>query len=238
MGRLKRFAFAVLAVLFAMWAQPAGAVAATTIPVISHTFEDHRTAAPTDATTERGPPVRIYDPNATSVVDAQSRGTSVCQRALATSATHDYDGTPRFVQVDSGAGTTTKPADAIDGGLLALPPQQVAANNADTVVVGRVMPRVEAYAEKLGGAGTYAGTPGWVPRTTLGRVSPSLLERVDIAFNRHWIRSQMRQGKKVVDIGTPVDTPVGRSPLGPSPFYEVEMQELSGYSRMWREHQP
>lgn len=98
-------------------------------------------------------------------------------------------------------------------------------------------PRVEAYAETIG-AKTYAGTPGWVPRKTLGSISESLLERVDMAFNRHWIRSQIRRGAKVVDIGTPVSTPVGRTPLGPSPFYEMELQELSGYGRLWREHQP
>lgn len=105
-----------------------------------------------------------------------------------------------------------------------------------TVVVGRVMDRVNAHAAKIG-ADTYPGTPGWVPRTAIGKVSPSALNAVDLAFNRSWIRKEVGNGSRIVDIGEPVSVPRGMDPLPPSRFYNMELQEMVGYDRVWRDYQ-
>jgi hypothetical protein len=59
-----------------------------------------------------------------------------------------------------------------------------------TVVLGRNMAdRVIPYAEK-NGFDFYKGTPNWVPRSLIERISPSALEKTDLWFNQRWIQGR------------------------------------------------
>ncbi len=100
-----------------------------------------------------------------------------------------------------------------------------------TVTIGRNMgERVIPYAERHG-YDWYRGTPRWVPRNLIERVSPRTLERMDLWFNRRWIRGEMGQGSRIVDIGEPPGYP-------PSRFYDMELDEVSGYCNYCRDPQP
>jgi hypothetical protein len=100
-----------------------------------------------------------------------------------------------------------------------------------TVTMGRNMgERVVPYAEKHG-YDWYRGTSRWVPRKTLERISPATLQRIDLWFNRRWIRREMRRGSDIVDIGEPAGYPR-------SAFYEMERREVSGYPRYRQDPQP
>lgn len=107
----------------------------------------------------------------------------------------------------------------------------VAANAERGVAMGRNMAdRVISYAEK-NGLDWYKGTPGWVPRTAIEKVSPRALEKTDLWFNKRWINSEMRGGSRIVDIGEPPGYP-------PSPFYNMERQQVSGYWNYVQDIQP
>jgi RHS repeat-associated protein len=100
-----------------------------------------------------------------------------------------------------------------------------------TVVLGRNMKdRVIPYAQK-NGYGYYKGTPGWVPRSAIQRVSPATLQMVDMAFNKHWIKQQVRRGNRIVDIGQPRG-------YRPSAFYEMERRQVRGYGNYVKDYQP
>ncbi len=100
------------------------------------------------------------------------------------------------------------------------------------VAVGRDMAgRVVPYAEAKD-LGWYRGTPRWVPRRTIERLaSTEARERVDLFFNKLWIRSRIAHGAKVVDIGEPAGYP-------PSRFYDMELEQLRDYWNYVRDTQP
>jgi RHS repeat-associated protein len=90
------------------------------------------------------------------------------------------------------------------------------------VVIGRNMSgRVIPYAERHG-YDYYKGTPRWIPFRS---------QKVDLWFNRRWIRSAMQQGSRIADIGEPPGMP-------PSVFYEMERAETSGYFNYFQDPQP
>lgn len=98
------------------------------------------------------------------------------------------------------------------------------------VVVGRNMDdRVLPYVAKHG-YDYYKGTPTIIPRS-LDRVAPNMLRRIDLWFNKRWINSQMRQGKRIIDIGEPEG-------YQPSVFYEMERIQLDGYWNYVQDPQP
>ena len=106
-----------------------------------------------------------------------------------------------------------------------------AANSGRTVAMGRNMAdRVIPYAQK-NGYDWYKGTPGWVPRGAIEKVSPRALERTDLWFNKRWIKGEMRNGSRIMDIGEPPGYP-------PSTFYNMERQQVSGYWNYFQDFQP
>jgi len=91
-----------------------------------------------------------------------------------------------------------------------------------TVAMGRNMAdRVIPYAEKHG-YDYYKGSPKWVPFRN---------DKVDLFFNKRWINNEMRRGSQIVDIGEPPGMP-------PSAFYNMERQQVSGYSKYVQDIQP
>ena len=90
--------------------------------------------------------------------------------------------------------------------------------------------RVIPYAQK-NGYDWYKGTPGWVPRGAIEKVSPRALERTDLWFNKRWIKGEMRNGSRIMDIGEPPGYP-------PSTFYNMERQQVSGYWNYFQDFQP
>jgi hypothetical protein len=99
-----------------------------------------------------------------------------------------------------------------------------------TVVMGRNMAgRVIPYAEK-NGYDFYKGSPKWVPRQ-IQNVAPKALEKLDLMFNKRWIGNEMRGGSRIVDIGEPPGMP-------PSNFFNMESQQVSGYSNYVQDLQP
>lgn len=107
----------------------------------------------------------------------------------------------------------------------------VAANGGRTVAMGRNMAdRVIPYAQR-NGYDWYKGTPGWVPRGAIEKVSPRALERTDLWFNKRWIKGEMRSGSRIMDIGEPPGYP-------PSIFYNMERQQVSGYRNYFQDFQP
>lgn len=107
----------------------------------------------------------------------------------------------------------------------------VAANAERGVAMGRNMAdRVIPYAEK-NGLDWYKGTPEWVPRTAIEKVSPRALEKTDLWFNKRWINNEMRGGSRIVDIGEPPGYP-------PSVFCNMERQQVSGYWNYVQDIQP
>jgi hypothetical protein len=100
-----------------------------------------------------------------------------------------------------------------------------------TVVLRRNMAdRVIPYAEK-NGFDSYKGTPNWVARSLIERISPSALEKTDLWFNQRWIQSEMSAGSAIVDIGEPAG-------YSPSIFYNMEQQQVSGYWNYSQDLQP
>jgi RHS repeat-associated protein len=81
-----------------------------------------------------------------------------------------------------------------------------------TVVIGRFMNRVVPYAERNGYR--YYDPPRLLRRAP---------DRVQVWHNRRWIRSEMRNGSEVVDIGRPAGE------LTDGPFYGMELQEVGKY---------
>lgn len=91
--------------------------------------------------------------------------------------------------------------------------------------------RLVPYAERKG-YGYYAGTPKYVPRKTIAHtISPAMLDKIDLWFNKRWINSQMRKGNRIVDIGEPPGYP-------PSPFYDMERQQTREYWNYVQDTQP
>ncbi|MBU2111072.1 MAG: hypothetical protein KKE65_05390 [Actinobacteria bacterium] len=106
-----------------------------------------------------------------------------------------------------------------------------AANSGRTVAMGRNMAdRVIPYAQK-NGYDWYKGTPGWVPRGVIEKVSPRALERTDLWFNKRWIKGEMRNGSRIMDIGEPPGYP-------PSIFYNMERQQVSKYWNYFEDFRP
>jgi hypothetical protein len=71
-----------------------------------------------------------------------------------------------------------------------------------------------------------------VPRKTIARAtSPGTLDKVDLWFNKRWIIGQMRRGNQIVDIGEPPGYP-------PSDFYNMELEQVRGYSNYFQDIQP
>jgi RHS repeat-associated protein len=106
-----------------------------------------------------------------------------------------------------------------------------AANSGRTVAMGRNMPdRVIPYAQR-NGYGHYHGTPKFVPRGVIERISPRALEKVDIWFNKRWIQGEMRNGSRIVDIGEPAG-------YRPSQFYSLEREQISRYGNYFQDFQP
>lgn len=81
--------------------------------------------------------------------------------------------------------------------------------------------RVTPYAERHG-YDYYRGTPRWVPFRS---------QRVDLWFNRRWIRGEVKQGSRITDIGQPPGMP-------PSVFYDMERAETRGYFNYFEDLQP
>jgi hypothetical protein len=50
-------------------------------------------------------------------------------------------------------------------------------------------------------------------------------------LNRQWIRSEIQQGSRVIDIGEPSGMP-------PSAFYNMEIEETQGYWNYYKDSQP
>ena len=90
--------------------------------------------------------------------------------------------------------------------------------------------RVIPYAES-NGADWYGGTPRWVPRGLIEKISPSALEKTDLWFNGRWINSEMQAGSRIVDIGEPPGYP-------PSAFYNMERTRVDGYWNLFKDPQP
>lgn len=119
---------------------------------------------------------------------------------------------------------------AIAGGASGVKAPEESAGAA-TVTIGRNMAdRVIPYAES-NGYGWYNGTPSWVPRNSIERVSPRALETTDLWFNKRWINKQINSGSKIFDVGEP-------SGYQPSQFYNMELQQVSGYRNYFRDSQP
>ena len=89
--------------------------------------------------------------------------------------------------------------------------------------------RAIPYAEK-NGMGIYKGTPGWVPRKTIERVSPSARDKTDMWFNKRRIDKQMSSGNRITDIGEPAG-------YQPSPFYDMELERAGGYWNYFKDLQ-
>jgi len=90
----------------------------------------------------------------------------------------------------------------------------------------RVIPYADAH-----GYDSYSGSPRSVPRQAIERISPDQLERIDLAFNKRWIRDKIRVGSQIVDIGEPPG-------YRPSRFYEMELREVDGYPNYDQDIQP
>ncbi len=100
-----------------------------------------------------------------------------------------------------------------------------------TVAIGRNMSqRVVLYAEK-NGFDWYKGTPKWIPRGTIEKASPRALEKTDLWFNRRWIKGEVRNGSRIVDIGEPAGYP-------PSSFYSMDREQVAGYWNYTQDIQP
>lgn len=96
------------------------------------------------------------------------------------------------------------------------------AGSRGTVAIGRDMGgRVVPYAERHG-YDYYQGTP---------RLIPFRNQRLDLWFNKRWIRKEMRRGSDVVDIGEPAGMP-------PSPFFDMERAATRGYPNYRQDPQP
>jgi RHS repeat-associated protein len=139
---------------------------------------------------------------------------------------------PHVGSLGTGARIATRNADNVaDATDSAADAARTAKGTTRTVTMGRNMgERVIPYAEKHG-YDWYRGTPGWVPRKTLERISPATLQRTDLWFNKRWIRREMRRESDIVDIGEPAGYPR-------SPFYEMERREVSGYPSYRQDPQP
>ncbi len=77
------------------------------------------------------------------------------------------------------------------------------------------------YAEK-NGADFYKGTPKWVPFRN---------EKVDLLFNKRWIKGEMCGGSRIIDIGEPAG-------YRPSAFYDTERAQVDGYWNYFQDFQP
>lgn len=97
-------------------------------------------------------------------------------------------------------------------------------------LVAKAADRVIPYAEK-NGYDWYKGTPSWIPRNSIEKVSPRALERTDLWFNKRWINNEMRNGSRIVDIGEPPG-------YAQSAFYNMERQQVSGYWNYVQDIQP
>jgi hypothetical protein len=72
--------------------------------------------------------------------------------------------------------------------------------------------RVIPYATEHGDD-FYKGTPKYIPFR---------IHKLDLWFDKKWIRREVRQGSRVIDIGEPPNMP-------PSDFYDMERAETQGY---------
>ena len=185
-----------------------------------------------DAASQRGPPAEDRNHATYDAVDRGSHDASARLDGATPPAPFAYDHAGSRAQgANSAPGATLTGVRADAGRLSALERSQVATNTERTVAMGRNMAdRVIPYAEK-NGFDWYKGTPGWVPRTAIEKVSAKALEKTDLWFNKRWINNEMRGGSRIVDIGEPPGYP-------PSAFYNMERQQVSGYWNYVQDTQP
>lgn len=60
---------------------------------------------------------------------------------------------------------------------------------------------------------------------------PKTLNKVDLWFNRRWIRGEMGAGSRIIDIGEPPG-------WNPSSFYNMELEQVAGYGKYFQDIQP
>lgn len=109
--------------------------------------------------------------------------------------------------------------------------------SANTMAMGRLMSaRVEPYA-LANGYGYYKALPQPIYNATQKYLPEAAHDAVHLWANKKWINYQMAQGKYLVDIGAPAPLP-GKPALGPSPFYEMELQQVAGYPRYSTHYMP
>jgi RHS repeat-associated protein len=111
--------------------------------------------------------------------------------------------------------------------------------DAGTMAMGRVMQyRVSPYAD-LHGMGYYKALPPKVYSFTETYL-PSRHDSIHLWANKKWIDYQMMQGKSLVDIGAPAEAlrPAGVPALGPSPYYNMELEQVAGYPGYSQDPQP
>jgi len=112
--------------------------------------------------------------------------------------------------------------------------------SADVMAMGRSMEyRVQPYAID-NGYGYYEALPKPLFRAGEKYLGHDLNESVNVWVNKKWINYQMMQGKGLVDIGAPDPAlrPPGVPPLPHSPYYSMEMDQVSGYSGYSQDIQP
>jgi hypothetical protein len=110
--------------------------------------------------------------------------------------------------------------------------------DAATMAMGRSMPqRVQPYADAHG-MGYYTALPNKFYDFTEDHF-PNSYESIHLWANKKWINYQMMQGKSLVDIGAPAGAPPpGVHVLRPSPYYNMELEQVAGYPRYSQDPQP
>ena len=136
MRRILAVLLATLVAWLGFGAPTIAAVEAAPAPATVYAYDSHHhTAVATRTTKERGPPAS-YDLIATNgAVDHGSHGAAARPSDATTLATYDYDDPALIARTHSAAGTTTEPAQRLDGELRPFQRRQVAANAG-----GRVAP--------------------------------------------------------------------------------------------------
>ncbi|MBP6997264.1 MAG: hypothetical protein KBB39_14100 [Phycicoccus sp.] len=229
-----RILAAILASVFALLYSPLGepAVAATAVATINYQYDSPAHIGMSWAVvTERGPPARYERGTDCDALGRWSYDSSARSAGAAPFRPIAHSGRVRLTERAHATGTIREHAPTDDGGLASLASNDVAANAERGVAMGRNMAdRVIPYAEK-NGLNWYKGTPGWVPRTAIEKLSPRALEKTDLWFNKRWINNEIRSGSRIVDIGEPPGYP-------PSVFYNMERQQVSGYWNYVQDIQP
>jgi hypothetical protein len=111
--------------------------------------------------------------------------------------------------------------------------------NAGTMAMGRVMTyRVSPYADAHD-MGYYKALPPAVFNFTETYL-PKSHDSIHLWANEKWINYQMMQGKSLIDIGAPDEAlrPAGVPALGPSSYYNMELEQVAGYPGYSQDPQP